>query len=790
MQNHDRLKDALKLIDYLSNRVEKLEYAANEAIAIIGIGCRFPGGVSDTATYWNLLTAGQDAISEVPPNRWNLEEWFDEDPDTPGKMYSRWGGFLDNLDEFDPAFFGISPLEAKSIDPQQRLLLEVSWEALENAGMTKQALFNSNTGVYVGLYGAEYQTLAVKDAEKLNAYSFLGTLHSATAGRLSYWLGLKGPNIAIDTACSSSLVSVHMAVQALRNSECSMALAGGVNMILSPEGTVYLSQLKGLSPTGRCHAFSAAGDGFVRSEGCGMVVLKRLSDAQQDGDHILALIKGSAVNQDGQSNGFTAPNGPSQQAVIRKALQQAAIEPQQVDYIEAHGTGTPLGDPIEVHALAKVLSENREAHKPIKIGSVKSNIGHTEAAAGIAGLIKVVLCLQHQQIPPSIHFDQPNPHIQWEDIPVQVVRQLSPWKRSDEKPRIAGLSGFGLSGTNAHIILEEAPLAPTDEDKTALPPRQQQLFVLSANEEAALLMQAQQLIQLIQKQPDIQPQALAYNLANHRSHFPFRVAFIAQDIPDLLQALQDFTEQKDSPALSSGLNSPSSNEKQPSSSLVAEHNIPSWENNSINRKPSSNRLLINAARSPINIMPLDLLDIIFAQPDSEQEKLLHRIDYMQPALFAYQYAMYQLWSAWGIHPQVLIGHSLGEIVAACVAGLFSLEDGIKLICYRGMLMQSLPPGGAMLSLQAPAEEVQNIIQKYPSNKVAIGVINGPLQTVVSGQKDTVIEIQKIFDKQQVKTKILQVSHASHSPADAARHGTIQRDRQHPLFQAADNPNDQ
>ncbi|MET0413613.1 MAG: SDR family NAD(P)-dependent oxidoreductase, partial [Polyangiaceae bacterium] len=430
----------------------------DEPIAIVGIGCRFPGGVTDPDSFWQLLEQGVDAVTEIPKDRWDIDEWYDPDPDAPGKMITRWGAFLDHIDEFDPAFFGISPREAASVDPQERLLLETTWEALEHAGIRPDSLMDSNTGVYMGLCGNEYQGRVVADVQAMDAYGMLGTMHSTMVGRLSYWLGLKGPNLPVDTACSSSLVAIHLAAQALRTGECHLALAGGANVLLGPEGMVYFSRVRAMSPTGRCHTFSADADGYVRAEGAGVVVLERLSDARRKGHRILSILRATAVNQDGRSNGLTAPNGPSQQAVIREALQRGGIAPADVGYVECHGTGTPLGDPIEVQALAAVLGDGRDPGRPVLLSSLKSNLGHMEGAAGVGGLIKAVLALQHGRIPKSLHFNEPNPHIDWKSLPVQVAAEALDWPRNG-KPRIAGVSSFGISGTNAHALLEEPPAA-------------------------------------------------------------------------------------------------------------------------------------------------------------------------------------------------------------------------------------------------------------------------------------------------------------------------------------------
>lgn len=441
-------------------KLEAVDRSKSEPIAIIGMSCRFPGGANDPDAFWQLLHNGVDAIAPVPSQRWDVDNYYDPDPDASGKIYTRSGGFLQQVDEFDPQFFGISPREAVSLDPQQRLLLEVSWEALENAGIAADRLAGSKTGIFVGIGQNDYAQLHLNsgDHTNINAYDGTGNGFCFASGRLSYVLGLQGPNMAVDTACSSSLVAVHLACQSLRAGECNLALVGGVQLILSPEVTIFLSRTHALSPDGRCKTFDAAADGFGRGEGCGVLVLKRLSDAVADKDNILALIRGSAVNHDGPSSGLTVPNKLAQQALIREALRSAKVEPSQVSYVEAHGTGTPLGDPIEIEALKAVLGEERSPLQPLIIGSVKTNIGHLEAAAGVAGLIKVILALQHQEIPPHLHFKQPNPYINWNELPVVVPTKSMPWPCGTQQ-RIAGVSSFGMSGTNAHIVLEEAPIS-------------------------------------------------------------------------------------------------------------------------------------------------------------------------------------------------------------------------------------------------------------------------------------------------------------------------------------------
>ena len=447
------MKRAILAMEKMQSKIEKMERLKNEPIALIGMGCRFPGGANGPEEFWRILRYGEDVITEIPKERWDIDAYFDPDPDVPGKMYTRWGGFVDEVDQFDPQFFGIAPREAESMDPQQRLLLEVSWEALENAGQAPNILAGSRTGVFVGICTGDYSQLRKQsgDYSDIDPYMGTGGAFSAAAGRLSYLLGFQGPNMAVDTACSSSLVAVHLACQSLRSGECDMALAGGVNLILMPDLTVVFSKARMMAPDGRCKTFDESANGYVRGEGCGVVVFKRLSEALKDADNILAVIQGSAVNHDGRSSAFTVPNGPAQQAVIRDALASARVKSREVSYVEAHGTGTSLGDPIELQALGAVLGEGRSEEERIIVGSVKTNIGHLEAAAGMAGLIKVVLSLQHEEIPPHLHLKKINPLISLDEIPIVVPTAPVLWPSGNGR-RIAGVSSFGFSGTNAHVV--------------------------------------------------------------------------------------------------------------------------------------------------------------------------------------------------------------------------------------------------------------------------------------------------------------------------------------------------
>jgi acyl transferase domain-containing protein len=534
-------KRALLAIKDLQAKVEALEQALDQAkhepIAIVGIGCRFPGA-DNPAEFWQLLHDGQDAITDIPIDRWDIDRYYSPDLDAPGKMVARSGGFVPHLYDFDASFFRIAPREAVSLDPQQRLLLEVSWEALEHGGVAPDRLINTQTGVFVGICSIDYwQRLLSRDRTEIDAYLTIGNTHSTAAGRLSYLLGLTGPSLSVDTACSSSLVAVHLACQSLRQQECNLALAGGVNRILSPESTINFSKARMLSPAGRCRSFDADANGFVRSEGCGMVVLKRLSDAIAQGDPIFATILGSAVNHDGRSSGLTVPNGPAQQAVIRQALQQSRIQPSQVSYVEAHGTGTSLGDPIEVNALGEVFG-NRSSSHPLLIGSVKTNIGHTEAAAGIAGLIKVVLSLQQGEIPANLHFQTPNPQIRWNELSIAVPTRRVVWQ-SAEAPRIAGVSAFGFNGSNAHVVVAEGGSRESGVGswESGGKERLAHVLTLSARTEVALKQLISCYAQHLATHGDLDVADVCFTANTGRSHFNYRLAIVAASMEELREKL-------------------------------------------------------------------------------------------------------------------------------------------------------------------------------------------------------------------------------------------------------------
>ena len=529
----DELKRALTAIRDLRRKVTELEGRAREPIAIIGMACRFPGGANTPEQYWQLLREGRDATSDIPSTRWDVDAFYDPDPDAAGRMYTRRGAFLDTpVDTFDAAFFGISPREASAMDPVQRLLLELSWEALERAGIAAHTIEGSDAGVFIGVSGSDYDTLQHQagSIEDIHTYRGTGSAPCVTSGRLSYVLGLHGPNLAVDTACSSSLVAVALAVENLRAGKCSLALAGGAHLMLAPDGMVYLCRMRALSPGGRCRTFAADADGYARGEGGGMIALKRLSDAQAAGDPILAVIRGAAFNHDGHSSGLTVPNPAAQRAVIRAALENAGLSPQAVDYVEAHGTGTPLGDPIEIRALADVLGTGRTLDRPLRIGSAKTNFGHLEGAAGVAGLMKLVLSLQHAELPPHLNCEQPTPHVDWDHIPVRINHSLTPW--TGDTARVGGVSAFGFSGTNAHVIVEAAP-----EPAAQLPVRHPaELIVLSGRAPGAVRQLAQAWADQLRAAPD-RFASLALTSMVARSPMPFRAAVAAPDAEEAVRAL-------------------------------------------------------------------------------------------------------------------------------------------------------------------------------------------------------------------------------------------------------------
>ncbi len=748
-----------------------------EPIAIVGMACRFPGA-PDLEAYWELLSGGVDAISEVPADRWDIEAYYDPDPDVPGKMSTRYGGFIDQIDLFDPQFFSISPKEALELDPQQRLLLEVSWRALEHAGIAPASLVGSRSGVYAGISTSDYQQLLARGGEAaIGPYAGTGNAHSAAVGRVSFVLGLEGPSLAVDTACSSSLVSLNQACQGLRSADCDLALAGGVNAILTPEATIYFSRGRFMAPDGRCKTFDARGDGYVRGEGCGMVVLKRLGDAERGGDRILAVVRGGAVNQDGASSGLTVPNGPAQERVIGQALARAGVKPEEIAYVEAHGTGTPLGDPIEIQALHNALGRAHAKAAPLLTGSVKTNIGHLEAAAGVAGVIKVVLAMTRGVIPGQLHFQTPSPKISWDAVNVEVVSNARSWPQGR---RLAGVSSFAFQGTNAHVIIEAAEsaadawsaktldLAHWEHQSAAGQPdgsvsalRQTHLLLLSGKSDAAVKDLAKGYLAWLAEQEQLDLGDLAYSAGVTRSHFRQRAGLVFSGLDDLKAKLT---------ALASGATEEgfSKGESEAAPTVAFLFTGQGSQRIGMGRglyesEPVLRAVLDHCDGVTREVRGTSLLEVMFG----EDQAALDDTTWAQPALYALEVALVELYRSAGVTASVVMGHSVGEFAAAYAAGIYSLEEGLRLILARGSLMGDLPAGGAMAAVFAPAERVAAAIDRANGSlgKGGIGLSlaadNGRHQ-VISGPAELVEAVTDALASEGLRCQALQTSHAFHS----------------------------
>jgi acyl transferase domain-containing protein/surfactin synthase thioesterase subunit len=727
---------------------EQLAKTAAEPVAIVGIGLRMPGGVDGLDSLWALLEDQRDVVDVVPRERWDADGYFDPNPDAPGKSYVREAAFASDIDRFDAGFFGISPREAKRMDPQHRLLLEASWHALENAGVLPSSLARSRTGVYVGIGPSEYGQLG--STATADAYVPLGTHASFAAGRIAFHLGLQGPALSVDTACSSSLVALHLATRALRNRECELAIAAGVQVMAAPDGFIHLSNTRAVAPDGRCKSFSANADGYGRGEGVVVLVLAPLSAVRSRGLEVLALVRGSAVNHDGASNGITAPNGRSQQQVIRAALEDAGLQPADIDAVECHGTGTELGDPIEVQALAAVYGKDREPKWPLQIGTIKTNVGHLESAAGLAGVAKILASMRQRSLPATLRCTPRNPLIDWDALAVEVVDRQRPWPRRDAGiPRRAGVSGFGLSGTNAHVILEEpesvsTPMRPAAAD-LALP------LLLSARSEAALAAQAARLRAHLNSRPQLELRDVGYSLATARTHFEHRACVIG----NWREGLDDLTRVVTGTVA-----------KSPSSCALAfaftgqgaQHL--GMGQHLCERFPEFRASFDACAARFDAALERPLREVVFAAPGDPVAALLDRTDFTQAALFCLELSLAQLLESWGVRPDVVFGHSIGELVAACVAGVFSVEDACKLVAARGRLMQALPAGGLMLAIEATQLELAEQLALHPGAELA--AINGPRSVIVSGDAQPVLAVAAHFAALGRRTKRLQVSHAFHS----------------------------
>lgn len=742
-------------IDQLTNYLTQLSSApspeirsdaSHESIAIIGMSCRFPGANSPQA-FWNVLAHGIDAITETPPDRWDVDLYYDPNPDAKGKIVGRWGGYLDQLDHFDAAFFGISPREAAQLDPRQRLMLELAWEALEDAGIPPDSLSGSQTGVFVATLRDDYGARIFDDFDIIEIYSGTGTANAPIPNRISYFLNARGPSLALDTACSGSLVAIHLACQSLCSGESTLALAGGVNVILEPDSDIFFSRAGALSPDGRCKTFDSRANGIVRAEGAGLVVLKRLSQALADGDHIYAIIRGSAVNHDGRSNGLMAPNGEAQEAVLREAYRRAGINPAQVQYIEAHGTGTPLGDPIEVNALGAVLAPGRDERQTCVLGSLKTNVGHAEAAAGIAGVIKVALAMQHRQIPPNLHFQQPNPLIPFDKLPFVVPQSLMAWPRPDE-PLIAGVSGFGFAGANAHVVLEAPPSPPPQHEAPALP--RLCLLPLSAKTPEAL----RDIVAAYRDALTNEAEALClYDVCGaaglKRTHFEHRLAVVCSSQQEAANCLDAFSRGESHTRLISGKALRALRRLVFVFSGQGSH----WFRMGcglMHHEPVFRNTLEECDRMLADMAGWSLLEELQAD---EARSRLNSTDVTQPAIFAIQVSLAALWRSWGITPDIVIGHSLGEAAAAYVAGALSLQDALRVVYHRSRLMKRVEGRGKTAVVGLSPDQARLAVAGV-SDAVSVAGSNSPVASVLSGDPDALERLLRALESQGVFCRVV------------------------------------
>ncbi|WP_430523586.1 beta-ketoacyl synthase N-terminal-like domain-containing protein, partial [Streptomyces qinglanensis] len=730
-------------------RLRQIEAAAHEPIAVVGMACRFPGGVTTPEDLWHLVREGSDAITPFPDDRgWDLDARYAPDPDAPGRTYVREGGFLHDAADFDADFFGISPREADAMDPQQRLLLEASWEAVERAGIDPASLKGRAAGVFVGAVALDYGP-PLDAADGIEGHLMTGTTTSVVSGRIAYTLGLQGPAVTVDTACSSSLVALHLAVRSLRQGECGLALAGGVTVMPTLGTFMGFSRQRGLAPDGRCKPFSAAADGFGPAEGAGVLCLERLSDARRNGHRVLAVVRGTAVNQDGASSGLSAPNGPAQQQVIRAALADAGVDGSDVDVVEGHGTGTKLGDPIEAGALLATYGQGRDAERPLWLGSVKSNIGHTQAAAGAAGVIKTVLGLRHQELPRTLHADEPSPHVDWSAGTLRLLTRAVPWPRG-ERPRRAGVSSFGVSGTNAHVILEEAPAA--DEPRTArtlpLVP-----WVLSAKSAAALRDQCARLAAHTEAHPDLTPADIGLTLATARTAFDHRAVLLTRDGAEGADLLRQYASGAEPVALVSGTVRDSIGPV-----FVFPGQGSQWTGMAVEllaTSPVFARRMNECAAALAPHLDVPLLEAL------RDEAALERVEVVQPALWAVMVSLAAVWQSYGVRPAAIVGHSQGEIAAAVVAGALTLEDGARVVALRSRALTALAGRGGMASVTAPADDVRRVVESH-RGALSVAGVNGPSHVVVSGEAAALDALLAAYEADGVRTRRIPVDYASHS----------------------------
>ncbi|MET0402767.1 MAG: beta-ketoacyl synthase N-terminal-like domain-containing protein [Cystobacter sp.] len=744
---------------------------AQEPLAIVGMACRMPGGARTPDELWRLLARGVDAVREVPVERWSLDAWFDADPEVPGKTCSRHGGFLEEVEMFDAAFFGISAPEARSMDPQQRLLLELAWESLEDAGVVAERLQGSSTGVFLGMCLSDYAQLELNapDPRGINPYSGSGGVLSMAAGRIASTLGLEGPALVVDTSCSSSLVALHLAGQSLRGGECDLALVGGANLLLSPRMSVYLSKLKALSPDGACKAFDRAANGYVRGEGAGVLVLKRLSDAIAAGDVISAVVRGSAVNQEGRTHRLAAPHQAAQERVVERALAQAGIAPHEVGYVEAHGAGSPLGDATEVKALAAVLGRQRSAQAPVGLGSIKTNLGHLEGASGIASLLKVALALRYRELPRSLHFKEPSPHIPWSQLPVEVLSTHRPWTVAPGQRRIAGVNAVGLSGTLAHVLLEEAP-APVHRPGAAASAERTELLVLSARTPRALREAALRLsTRLAEPEPasGTSLHGLSYSSTCRREHHAHRLAVAARSRRDAAGALEAFQRDLAHPDLQTGSVRPGPG---PRVAFLFTGQGGHW--------PGTGRALLE--QEPVFRDAVRAADAVYQRLTgwslieewmSEAPRFEHA-RFSQPAHVALQMGLDALLRSWGIVPDAIVGSSIGEASSAYAAGVLSLEDAMLVTQASGALHTDIGEG-AMCSVELSEDEARAAIAPH-GGRVSIAAINSPRSTLLSGDAKVMDVLVQEFTARGVSARQMGLGYASHSPAVEPRQPAMRK----------------
>ncbi|MFH8387787.1 type I polyketide synthase, partial [Kitasatospora sp. NPDC018058] len=763
MSNEEKFREYLKRVTtdlrHARQQLQDVEDRASEPLAIVALSCRFPGGVDSPEQLWELVSGGRDAIGPLPADRgWDLDGIYDPDPDRAGRSYVREGGFLRRAAEFDAGFFGVSPREALAMDPQQRLLLETSWEAFERAGLDPHSLRGSRTGVFVGVGSQNYGLGIGPVPAEAEGHLVTGTATSVASGRISYTFGLEGPAVSVDTACSSSLVALHLAGQALRQGECDLALAGGAAILPVPASLVEFSRQRGLAPDGRCKAFAASADGFGPAEGVGMLLVERLSEAQRLGHEVLAVIRGSALNQDGASNGLTAPNGPSQQRVIRAALANARLTADLVDAVEAHGTGTRLGDPIEAQALIAVYGQHRSAEQPLWLGSLKSNIGHTQAAAGVAGVIKTVQAIRHGVLPRTLHVDRPTPEVDWSAGTVRLLTEERPWPETGH-PRRAGISSFGMSGTNAHVILEQAPdraVEPQPSDP-ATPAAEAAPWLLSAHSPEALRAQAARLHDWVNDHPEQRPADIALSLATTRSLFDHRAAVTADDRDSYLRTLNALARGETAPDVFTGAVTPAAASRVV---LMFPGQGSQWPGMAVelldtNEVFAAHMHACEQALTPWVDWSLD--DVVRGHVPDE---LAQRVDVVQPVLFAVMVSLAQLWRSWGLKPAAVLGHSQGEIAAACVAGALTLHDAARLIAIRSRLLRDLAGTGRMLSVGLSADETRRMLAERPA--LSLAADNGPGSVTVSGPTAELEDFAAACLRERIWAWWVDVDFAAHS----------------------------